>query len=87
MRYLNDVEAESAGRPFSRPYRALLKSKYPYAYCSDDLENIYKELYEYAASLDGRQFNEESLRVEYSEFLKNLKDRYKDTFKSCLPNI
>jgi hypothetical protein len=87
LRYLNDVEAESAGRPFSRPYSALLKSKYPYAYCSDDLENIYKELYEYAASLDGRQFNEESLRVEYSEFLKTLKGKYKNTFDSCLSDI
>lgn len=87
LRYLNDVETESAGRPFSRPYRALLKSKYPYAYYSDNLENIYKELYEYAVPLDGRQFNEEELRAEYSEFLNKLKDKYKDTFKSCLPNI
>lgn len=87
LRYLNDVESESAGRPIIRAYKALLLSKYPYAYYSDNLENIYKELYEYAASLDGRQFNEKELRAEYSEFLKNLKERYKDTFKSCLPNI
>lgn len=87
LRYLNDVELESAGKPMSRAYKALLLSKYPYAYYSDNLENIHKELYEYAVPLDRRKFNEEELRAEYSEFLENLKGRYRDTFESCLPNI